>query len=297
MNPGQYISVFDPIFAYRRAERMEDEQTGLLSFLRLAGESFGREYEKLPLQTAYHRYGPTMVIVFELLGEYVCQTVVNGAYDDQFYLPDEADKLRAFFAEHDTVVVLENDKARALKPSAEAIINYAEALTEVRRFGEQHRATLEKYRYELDQFVYNAEVGLGHGESAYKDMLTFMQEYLQTLDNFADGIANEKVTVANSYLDKGEIEERYRMFGLYIYALRLGIVNKRYLERKHPAMERAFSLMLDDMHTYMQSYPGIETAYADVMHLPANERARLHALLLKEGLYDEDWGCIGNDFF
>lgn len=299
MNPGWYLRVFDPVFSYERAAQKAGDYPALCAYLRLAGEMLGRDYVgDLPLERSYYRYRPTMVILFNCLGEFYCQTVVNGQYDKQYDVLKDTEELRAFFEEHaGNLTVLDNDRAREFVPEFEAVYTYVKAMTECRQMNSEYIVLLREQRDRVERFREECDMALFRDvENEYSDALGLLEDTVDVVDGIMDAMKNKKRYLAERNCWKEE-KGVSRMFGLFLYALEIGLGRSRHLKEHREILSRAFSNMLSDMHVFLKEHPLVQSVYADEWHLPANERAKVQYLLEAEGLYGEEWGYVGNDLF
>ena len=299
MSFSWYLRVFDPIFSYERAKHKVGEYPALSNYLRLAGELLGRDHVgKLPLERSYYRYRPAMVILFDCLGTFYCRTVVNGEYDRQYDVLEEADALRAFFEEHaGNLTVLDNDRAREFAPEFDAVYTYVTGMTECRKMNDEHLAALREQRDRITRFREECDEALIRNvENDYAEALELMNDAADVLNDIMDTMMQKKRYFAEVNY-RGDENAVARMFGLFLYALELGLGKSRHLKEHRTLLSRAFTELLNDMHVFLKEHPLIADVYADEWHLPANERAKLHHLLEQEGLFSEEWGYVGNDLF
>ncbi len=135
-----------------------------------------------------------------------------------------------------------------------------------------------------------------HLKNAYTDGVRVAEQYLITLNALSHEISQSALSRARGCIleDNGN---KCRMFGLFVYALLYGISRGRHLHRHRRILNAAYSEMLDDLRLFMEIHSTIELDYAQFWHLPANERAKLHALLEDEGLLDKESGYIGGNLF
>lgn len=299
MTQKPYIRVFEPVFTCDLANNV-GRWDALRSYLHLTHELtdlHDREHPR-PKQTAYYRYADNVAVLLERDKVYYCQTVVNGVADRLYEVLAETDDLRAFFdACGDNLTVLDNDRARMLKPDFDTVLTYVRCFADAHVICEKHDETMDEYASELHRLQDKFEL-LNSSEikSEYKGCLYVAGQYMVVLRALSDELADQVISRARDCLWE-DGQNVCRMFGLFVYALLNGINRGRHLHRHRRVLSHAFSEMLDELRQYLNIHPTIEEDYARFMHLPANERAKLHALLEDEGLFDKESGFIGGDLF
>ena len=294
-----YIRVFDPTFTYGLANNV-GRWRALESYLRIVqGMMDVNDPNKpCPLQTSFYRYCENLVVLCELDGVHYCRILVGGVSERQYEVLSQSEELRAFFdACGDNVTVLDNDRFKLLEPTFDAVMTYVRAFQTARDIGEQHRETMSEYHARLAKLQSDVEEVRGeHLRNVYTDGVYQAEQYLITLNAVVSDM-QERALVGARRCVLNDDNNVCRMFGLFVYALIHGIGKGRHLERHRGIFSHAFGEMLQELRTFMSVHPTIEEDYAQFMHLPANEREKLHKLLESEGVFESEWGYIGDDLF
>ena len=229
---------------------------------------------------------------------FYCQTITGGVADRQYEVLAQAGELRGFFeACGSDLTVLDNDRAHALKPDFDAVLSYVQSFADARAVCEAHRESLRDYTVRLNELQNRFDDLFGEElKNAYTDGVKLAGRYLITLNALSDELGASKLVQARRcILDDGK--NPCRMFGLFVYALLHGIGKGRHLQRHRRVLAGAFGEMLDELRLFMEIHPTIEEDYARYLRLPANERAKLHALLEDEGMFEKEHGYIGGNLF
>lgn len=294
-----YIKVFDPTFTYQLASNV-GRWSALETYLRIAEgmTNVNDPNNPCPLQTSFYRYPENVVVLFELDGVFYCRTIVGGVSEGQYEVVAQREELRTFFdACGENVTVLDNDRYKLLVPTFDTVMSYVQSFETAREISEQHRQTMHEYHVRLTKLQTDFEEMRGeHLRNAYTDGVYLAEQYLITLHAVANEMKDRALVGARRcFLEDGN--NVCRMFGLFVYALIHGIGKGRHLERHRRILAHAFGEMLEQLHAFVELHPTIEDDYAQYLHLPANERAKLHQLLEDEGVFEDEWGFIGGDLF
>ena len=299
MQKKPYIRVFDPLFTYDRANNV-GKWSALRTYLQITEglTDLSEPGKPCPLQTAYYRYADHIAVLLERDGVFYCQTIVGGVANRQYEVLAQAGELRSFFDECGcNLTVLDNDRAHVLKPDFDSVLSYVQSFADARAISEAHRESMRDYAVKLNELQERFEDLFGKElKSAYTDSVKLAGRYLITLNAFADELGRGKLVHARRCILNDE-KNPCRMFGLFVYALLHGIGKGRHLQRHRRVLAGAFSEMIDELRLFMEIHPTIEEDYARYLRLPANERAKLHALLEDEGLFDKEHGYIGGNLF
>lgn len=299
-NTNFYIRIFNPIFTYDRATEHSHSWKELQSFLLLSRvqDNAPNPNYTFPLHTAYYSYCSNIAILAECDGVYYCQTVIDGKPAKIYDVLKETDALREFFENcGKDLTVLENNRAYAFLPEFKTVLLYVKNIAKARKISDEHKSTLKTFSERLTEIQESCnEFKDSPPKLTYERALKLADQYLVTLN----AVSEQMISEALRYSRKCRLHDEYnneRIFGLFIYALQLGLNRDRFLHRNQKIIQSAFSEMLREMHMFMEINPNIEESYCRYMNLHANDRARLKALLEKEGLYDKNWGYIGDDLF
>ncbi len=295
-----YIKIFDADFTYNRASRRTGNYPDLQTFLRLATAINGHDWENrtYPLQTAYYRYNKNIAVLFEQEDVYYCQTIVNGQAQEMYRLPEEADKLKAFFdGGKDEITVLENNLEFELPSDYDIVIKFVKCVTDSRNASKQYHEEIFGLANRLREIQKDVDDVINcNQKSTYKSAIDLTNQCLVTLHMLVTDMKSHDLLYATKCpIDDGK--DLCRIFGLFVIALKCGTDKYRYHSRRRHMLTTSFKEMLKEMHLFLHTHPNIEKEYCEYMSLPLSERNELHALLDNEGLYNDDFGCIGNDIF
>ena len=292
-----YIRVFDPLFTADYAHNT-GRWSGLRSYLQVTKELSDITDPRKPcaLQTAFYRYADNIAVLVDLDGVFYCQTIVGGVGDKLYEVLKQTDELRAFFEScGDNLTVMDNDRAHTLIPEFDNVLAYVQCFEKARLIGEEHREEIHNYAAQLRELQEQCqEMRTGMLKNAYTDGIYVAEQYLITLNAMAKEMAEQAMAPARRCILKDDAAV-CRMFGLFVHALLHGIHNGRHLQRYKRILSVAFDDMLSDLRLFMEMHPNIEEEYAQYLHLPANERAKLHVLLEDEGLFGKKCGYISGD--
>lgn len=299
MKNNFYINVFDPTYTYDRSVNV-GKYPALRSFITLSRSVYNRSDPNCPRpsQCSYYNYSSNIAVLIEEKGVYYCQILTDGVRGEAYEVIKDKDKLSKFFSEHkDSLTVLENDLMLEFPPDFNTVLTYVKGIAEARKIINDNRDTVNEYWGILSTLQDKCEDLIKNDSSdTYKQAVTVANRYLVILNALSDKIYSETLSkTRRCRIDDGM--NHCRMFGLFVYALRIGIERNRYLHRNKYILANAFSEMLQDMRLFMETHPGVVDDYCLFMHLPRNDRERLKALLQNEGLNDEKWGYIGGDLF
>ena len=287
MNFQPHIRIFEPLFTYDRVGESCGKWSALKSFLGLTDAMDASAYCH-ELRTAYYRYGSHIAVLLKREGKWYCQTYLEGVRGALYDVLADADALRAFCEQGEgRLTVLENDHAFALKPSFEALMKFVQTMNRMDDLGREHDAVIGRYAKQLRAFQDEFRDLSGYSpKSDYEQLVDLLNAYLVELSTAAHGrVAEEKLTMRDCF--QSDENDLYRTFGLFVYALSLGLKRHRYLKRYKSLMALAFREMLQEMRTFLEVHPHMEQEYADFMGLSRNDRELLSAMLTSEGLYGD----------
>ena len=290
------IKIFNPMFSYQRSASCWKQ---LGSFLKIYGALHDEETAApYPAQTAYYLYKDNIAVILERNGVYYCQTYSNGEPQRLYEIINEADELEKFFDDcGDNLTVLENERACELPPKFKDVLAYAQSFKKARDISDKHKDTVTKYAIALNEFRNQCEdLSSSIDSSTYKDALYVADQFYIVLGSMVNDICSQALCPARKLIIDDEAN-LYRTFGLFVYALSIGIRRGRFIRRHKEVINTAFSGALEEMHQFMQDHPDIEEEYCEYMNLAKNERENLRALLEEEGFYNNNWGYIGNSLF
>lgn len=291
MSKYTYCSkIFEPDYAYRCAIRQTGEHSELKSMLDAIGGdqmiAYTDDFEKVyPLRTFYHRFKRNILVLTNTGEGFTGQTFRDGRVGESFQMESENNEVENFFREAgEELTVLDFFTGQELKPDYQTVASYMAQVQEAERELDQHRERMESFKERL--LALREECGAFYSTTpatGYKKAIFLLEECMETAQGaFRIHYRTLHRDLERAFAYTSKEENLLKLFGLYVFVLKFGLENKRFLKHNTRARSLNFNRTINDMRKLISENEGIVERYMDYMELSKNDRENLTFLLKEE---------------